>query len=140
VDINQAEFILFNKGSLIPPVLWSMAVSGMFDPVRFQNTLLMDGWLMNNFPVDRAKKKYPKTEIIGIALNKFQDHHKITSVFSSFGVGFDILMRNQILPKFHLVDHLFCRKLCAQRRDNKEVHLKKIFHEGYKDCLKYFWK
>ncbi len=52
VDIERAEMIAFNKGTLAPPVCASNAFPGLFTPVEFGGRNLMDGGIINNFPVD----------------------------------------------------------------------------------------
>jgi NTE family protein len=41
-----------------------MSIPGVFPPVHYENYLFVDGGLLNNFPVDLAKKIYPHREII----------------------------------------------------------------------------
>lgn len=55
--------------------------------------LLVDGGTINNFPVEEAKEKYPNQEIIGIALNKFQENQPIKNIFDSLTIGYEILLR-----------------------------------------------
>lgn len=139
-DAKKAEYILFNEGELIGPLIGSMSIPGIFEPIAFKNMLLMDWWTINNFPVDIAKKKYPQAEIIGIALNKFQENQPLKNIFDTLTVWFEILLRGQTMEKCHLVDHLFYRSLSATILDTKEKDMRKIFQEGYFDCLGHFKK
>lgn len=52
VDIERAEMLVFAKGPLVPPVCASNAFPGLFVPVKYQDRNLMDGGIINNFPVD----------------------------------------------------------------------------------------
>ncbi|HET8985190.1 MAG TPA: patatin-like phospholipase family protein [Trueperaceae bacterium] len=52
VDIERAEMLVFAKGPLVPPVCASNAFPGLFVPVKYQGRNLMDGGIINNFPVD----------------------------------------------------------------------------------------
>lgn len=52
VDIERAELIVFNRGPLRPAVCASNAFPGLFAPVEYQDRFLMDGGIVNNFPVD----------------------------------------------------------------------------------------
>lgn len=52
VDIERAELLAFNEGPLVPPVCASNAFPGLFTPVAFRGRNLMDGGIVNNFPVD----------------------------------------------------------------------------------------
>ncbi len=51
-DIEWAEMVVFSQGPLVPPVCASNAFPGLFVPVRFRGRNLMDGGIINNFPVD----------------------------------------------------------------------------------------
>src|SRR5690606_25683051 len=52
VDIEQAELLVFSRGPLTEPVCASNAFPGIFTPVKYQGRQLMDGGIINNFPVD----------------------------------------------------------------------------------------
>jgi len=52
VDIQQAELLVFGSGELAAPVCASNAFPGLFVPVEHQGRFLMDGGIINNFPVD----------------------------------------------------------------------------------------
>jgi NTE family protein len=55
VDIERAEVLVHRRGPLVGPVCASNAFPGLFTPVRFQDRNLMDGGMVNNFPVDLAR-------------------------------------------------------------------------------------
>ena len=82
-NTNKAEYVLFESGPLVAPLMGSMAIPGVFEAIPFQDMLLIDGGTINNFPVDIARKDFPATEIIGIALNKFTENQKIGNIFDS---------------------------------------------------------
>lgn len=52
VDIERAEQLVFARGPLAPPVSASNAFPGLFEPVEHRGRMLMDGGILNNFPVD----------------------------------------------------------------------------------------
>lgn len=52
VDIQRAELLVFSQGELAPPVCASNAFPGLFNPVEHRGRFLMDGGIINNFPVD----------------------------------------------------------------------------------------
>lgn len=52
VDIERAELLIYQEGPLYPPVCASNAFPGLFTPVAYQGRHLMDGGIINNFPVD----------------------------------------------------------------------------------------
>jgi NTE family protein len=92
-NTNKAEYVLFNSGPLVAPLMGSMAIPGIFEPVTFKDMLLVDGGTINNFPVDIAKKENPNAEIIGIALNKFIENQPIKNIFDNLMMGYELLLR-----------------------------------------------
>lgn len=139
-NTNKAEFILFNAGPLVAPLMGSMAIPGIFEPIVHNDMLLVDGWTINNFPVQLAKKKYPKAEIIWIALNKFQENQPIKTIFDNLMMGYELLLRGQLVEEFDFVDHLFYRQLEVSILDTKEKDMRKAFKQWYDDCLAHFGK
>ncbi|MCM5662634.1 patatin-like phospholipase family protein [Galbibacter mesophilus] len=53
--VNGTEVVL-SENSLALAIRASMSIPGIFAPVRYKNTLLVDGGVLNNFPVDIAKE------------------------------------------------------------------------------------
>jgi NTE family protein len=56
VDLKTGKEIVFTSGELLPPIYASSAIPGLFSPVPFQNYFLVDGGVLNNLPVDRARE------------------------------------------------------------------------------------
>ena len=54
-DIVTGEEVIFDSGDLKSVVRASMAVPGLFAPIRYQGHYLVDGGLVNNVPVDVAR-------------------------------------------------------------------------------------
>jgi NTE family protein len=55
-DIVNGKEYLFSEGSISLAMRASMSIPGVFQPVEYDSTLLVDGGVVNNFPVDVAKK------------------------------------------------------------------------------------
>jgi NTE family protein len=55
-DIVNGKEFLFDSGSLGLAMRASMSIPGVFEPIRYDSTLLVDGGVMNNFPVNVAKE------------------------------------------------------------------------------------
>lgn len=55
VDIERAEMLVFSRGPLVTPVCASNAFPGLFAPVSYRGRNLMDGGIVNNFPVDLVR-------------------------------------------------------------------------------------
>ena len=140
VDTNTAKYVLFEKGNLHEIVLGSMSIPGVFAPVEYKNYLLVDGGVLNNFPVDLAKKIYPKKSIIWVALNKFEKNQKINSVIDNIVLNFEIILRSKLLENTKYVDHLFYKKVPIAILSLDKKKMKEAFELWYKDCIKEFSK
>ncbi len=55
-DIVNGEEIVLDNGSLAIAMRASMSIPSVFRPVPYEDTLLVDGGILNNFPVDVAKE------------------------------------------------------------------------------------
>lgn len=55
-DIVNGTEVILDSGSLSFAMRASMSIPGLFSAVPYKETLLVDGGILNNFPVDIAKK------------------------------------------------------------------------------------
>jgi len=55
-DVATAESVVLKDGSLAMAIRSSMALPTAFTAVPYKNTLLVDGGVLNNFPVEEVKK------------------------------------------------------------------------------------
>jgi NTE family protein len=55
-DLSRGQLVLLREGSLVDAVLATCTVPGLWPPVRVGNTLLVDGGLYNNLPVDITRQ------------------------------------------------------------------------------------
>lgn len=85
-DIVNGDEVVLDKGSLAVAMRASMSIPSIFKPVPYKDVLLVDGGILNNFPVDIAKEwgadiiigsdvgggMQPKEELEGISTILFQ--------------------------------------------------------------------
>jgi NTE family protein len=55
-DINTGEVVVFDKGNIAEAIRASMSLPGVFPPVELDGRILIDGGIVNNVPVDVARK------------------------------------------------------------------------------------
>jgi NTE family protein len=55
-DVETGELVLLNQGPLIPALMATSAFPIVFSPVYHQGRWLVDGGVINNFPVDVARQ------------------------------------------------------------------------------------
>lgn len=140
VDTNKAKFHLFNSGDLHKIVLWSMSIPWIFPPVKYDVYSLVDGGVLNNFPVHYAKTEYPDHEIIWIALNKFQTDQKIKSFLDNLTVSFEVIMRAKLIENTKLADYLFYRELPNSVLSFNKKQMQQSFDMWYQDGMETFWE
>ena len=115
-----------------------MSIPWVFPPVEYWDYSLVDGWVLNNFPVDIAKKRYPNYEIIWIALNKFQTNQKIRSAFDNLLINLEVMMRAKLIENTKLVDYLFYRDLPIPVLSLSKRQMHETFVLWYEDWIKMF--
>jgi NTE family protein len=54
-DINKKQEIIFEKGDIFPGIIASISIPGVFPPLRYQESFLVDGGVMNNIPITLIK-------------------------------------------------------------------------------------
>lgn len=140
VDTNTAQYHLFSSWDLQQIVLGSMSIPWVFPPVKYKNHCLVDGWVLNNFPVDLAKKYYPHKKIIWIALNRFTKNQEIKTVKDNLMVSYEVLMKSKLLENIKYVDTLFYREIPIWVLSLDKEKMKKAYNMWYRDCMKEFWK
>lgn len=55
-DINNQKEIVFDEGNIYPGVIASMIIPGVFSPLNYKNSFLIDGGISNNIPITLIKK------------------------------------------------------------------------------------
>ena len=55
-DIVNGEEVVLKDGSLALAMRASMSIPSVFEPIAYKDVLLVDGGIVNNFPVDVAKE------------------------------------------------------------------------------------
>src|SRR4051794_15363560 len=85
-DLATGNAVVMNQGNIITSIRASMAIPAVFTPVQYDDKTLVDGGIVNNFPVLDAKKMGADI-VIGVNLNKGLE--KAEDLISSL----DILMQ-----------------------------------------------
>ena len=55
-DLNTGQEVVINKGSVIDAIRSSISIPGIFIPVKTEESILVDGALVNPMPVDLVKE------------------------------------------------------------------------------------
>ncbi len=71
-DLSTGDAVVMDKGNIITCIRASMAIPSVFTPVEYQGKILVDGGVVNNFPVLDVKAMGADL-VIGVNLNKGLD-------------------------------------------------------------------
>ena len=78
-DLTDGHSDYFTRGELINPLLASMAIPLLFEPVIIEGNQLVDGGFLNNFPVEPFIEDEVMT--IGVHVNPWVNGLRATSAF-----------------------------------------------------------
>ncbi|MDR2191175.1 MAG: hypothetical protein LBP53_08705 [Candidatus Peribacteria bacterium] len=131
-----ANFILFDQGEIIPPLLGSTALPGVFPSVKYQQYLLNDGGIIDNFPTTIAKKAYPQHHIIGVALNKFKEHQKPKNAIETLLLALEVMMRKDLVKRSKDIAIAFYEDIDCRVLETDKKKRKKVFEQGYQSGMK----
>lgn len=136
-DLNKGESVIFSQGELFQPVIASASVPVVFEPVFIDDKILVDGGLLNNFPVEPL---IPICDvIIGSYVNRMEDGISKTSVFRSFNIierCFHLAIANSVYSKVNKCDVFIEAPLHAfDMFDVKQAD--NIFEIGYQTALQH---
>lgn len=93
-DILKGETIYLNEGLLIPALNGSASIPGLFKPVRLGESLLLDGGVLNNLPVEPLLER--NIPLAGIHVNPIGSVHEIRSTWKIIERTFQLSVYSNI--------------------------------------------
>ncbi|NPA41613.1 MAG: patatin-like phospholipase family protein [Aquificae bacterium] len=101
-DLLSARPLYFSKGDLVPILLGSCALPGIFEPVRYGEYLFVDGGVMNNLPVEPFERY--KTLKVGVDVNPIERVEEVSNVVSILIRSFFLAVRSNVDKRKELCD------------------------------------
>ena len=101
-DIEASEAVYFSKGELIKPIMASCSIPGIFEPIKFQNRVLVDGGIINNLPIEPLEGICDF--IIGINVTPVGNNMPINSARDVLTKSMYIAIRNKSSEKLKRCD------------------------------------
>ncbi|MEJ2627390.1 MAG: patatin-like phospholipase family protein [bacterium] len=97
---NRKEY-LFQKGEILPAIRASISIPGIFEPVMINNTVLVDGGIINPVPMNAIRKDCDILIAIDVTgTNEPPKKHPKPSILESVTISFQIMesafVENQI--------------------------------------------
>ncbi len=130
-DIVEGNVRVFDKGPLIPTILASAALPGIFTPLQIEDSLYADGGVLDNFPVD---------PLLGYSLDIYGSYVcplkklNVTDFKNSFNVvdrAVNLMMHNISVQKFDFCKMVFCPDDLEEFGLFKTGQADRIFQIGY---------
>ncbi|MBU1065152.1 patatin-like phospholipase family protein, partial [bacterium] len=91
VDLITGNEVVLKSGSLAKAMRSTMAVPSIFSPVEWGDSLLVDGGLLNNLPVDVVREMGADIVIASTVGNPNKERQEIRSVIDVLSQSFNIL-------------------------------------------------
>jgi len=101
-DLLSAQALYFSRGELVPILLGSCALPGIFEPVRYGEYVLIDGGIMNNLPVEPFERY--RTPKVGVDVNPIERVESVGSIVSVLVRSFFLAVRSNTDKRKELCD------------------------------------
>ena len=91
VDLNKGEPYVFNHGKLIDGIRASLSIPGVFQPVKKDGMVLVDGGVLCRLPIDAMDEFAPDVIVLVDALGDHGDFVPNPTIFQVLFRTFDVL-------------------------------------------------
>jgi NTE family protein len=132
-DLLSASSVYFERGDLIPVLLGSCSLPGIFEPVRYGRYLLIDGGVMNNLPLEPLESL--GVFRIGVDVNPIEPVEDVKGILRILVRSFFLAVRSNVEARRGMCDLLIVPDL--KGISPLEVgRAEEIFRAGYEATLK----
>ncbi len=98
-DIVSGEKVVFAQGDLALAIRASMSVPGVFAPVRYQGRLLVDGGVVDNVPIDEARRLGAQRLIVSRVGTPLMTEAQLDSPLAISHQMASVLMQREVLAQ-----------------------------------------
>ena len=92
-DISHGGKVVLDEGPVLPAVMASACVPGVFQPIDFDDRLLVDGGLVENLPISPLRD-FGARSIIGVDLNLRREYQRPEDLVDVVLNSIDIAINN----------------------------------------------
>ncbi|TXK47667.1 patatin-like phospholipase family protein [Pontibacter qinzhouensis] len=132
-EMNEGVTAYFSSGNLIKPLLATLAVPILYQPVSYNNKLLCDGGLLNNMPIDPLHCNCDVK--IGVHVNPINHNADLKSIRSMVERSVQLGINNNVKLRLHLCDLLLEPQELKHYRLTSFRKADEIFEIGYRYTL-----
>ena len=133
-NIIKAEIVYFDTGEILERVLVSAAIPVLFEPIKIDGDLYVDGGVLDNFPVFPIEKACKR--LIGISLNPIQAQDNLDSFMKIAERTFHLSVSSNISDKIERCDLVFEPEELKKYSLLDSSKGREMFDLGYKSALK----
>ena len=130
VDLNKGEPYVFNQGKLIDGIRASLSIPGVFQPVKKDNMLLVDGGVLCRLPIDAMDEFVPDIVVLVDALGDHGDFVGNPNIFQVLFRTFDVLDWKNTKKMYNRGDVVIVPKMDGSQFSIKTVS--EAIHSGEK--------
>lgn len=102
VDLNNGNEVYFSSGSIIKPLIASATIPILFQPVKIEENIFVDGGLLNNLPIEPIF--YDCEKIIGVHINPVSYLEGINSMIKMAERCMHLSITNNAYRKVEMFD------------------------------------
>ncbi len=102
VNINTAEYVCFEKGTLSDAVKASASIPIVFPPVKIGEHYYSDGGTINNFPVEPLVDRCDR--IIGVSVNPLGEKYNLDNLKKIAERTFQLAIRSHTMERKKMCD------------------------------------
>jgi NTE family protein len=129
----SGDKVILEKGSVAKAVMASTCIPGLFNPVLIDDTMLIDGGIVENVPINTLRK-IGADFVIGVDLNANHNYQKPGNILDVLMNSFHFIMQQSARLQTQDADFLIKPDLSSfDRTDTKQVE--GLIEKGYQDAL-----
>ncbi len=117
-DFWKKKEVIIDKGNIHTAVISSFSLPGIFPPVKWKNSLLIDGGLVNPLPYDIIKDDCDITVAIDVSANKSKSEKEFPPSYEVLFSSFQIMQNSIVQEKLK-----FSRPDILIRTDIKDIRI-----------------
>lgn len=128
-DLLTGEEVYFHEGELVKPILASACIPLLFSPVEYRDRLLVDGGVVNNFPIEPLTNFVDYT--IGVHCNALDSSVKVDSFKKVIERSLDLSAFGNVKAKLTAVNTLIEPNGVGKFSFFEKEASKELFAQGY---------
>ncbi|GAB4107723.1 patatin-like phospholipase family protein [Echinicola sediminis] len=134
-DLKRGKVVYFSEGPLIPPLMASTCIPGMFEPIQIDGKYYIDGGVLNNLPMEPLEGRCDY--IIGVNCNHLSEEHNINNIKRMIERTVIMSMNHNVYSRKNRCDFFIEPEGLAKYGVFDLRKSKEIFSAGYDAAQKY---